>query len=93
VGALLKTAYLVQIKKYATSAKLSNADVVKALNLYIVMLSYDPEIEVIIKKLRKLRKLELELGENEMEAKDDDVWLAHTNGNVPFLIFKQEKSK
>ena len=90
VGSLLKTAYLTQIKRYATSSKLSNADIVKALNLYIVMLSYDPEIEVIIQKLRKLRKLELELGENEMEAKDDDVWLEHTNGNVPYLIFRTE---
>ncbi len=92
VGALLKTAYLVQIKRYASSAKLSNADIIKALNLYIVMLSYDPEIELIIQKLKKLRKIELELGDNEMEAKEDDVWLEYTNGNVPFLIFKSDSS-
>ncbi len=88
VGALLRTAYLVQIKKYASSPKLSNADIIKALNTYIAMLSYDPEIEVIIKKLRKLRDLELNLGENEMEAKEDDVWLSHSNGNVPLLILQ-----
>ena len=93
VGALLKTAYLTQIKRYATSSKLSNADILKALNLYIVMLSYDPEIEVIIIKLRKLRKLELELGDNEMEAKDDDVWLEYTNGNVPILIFRPDSTE
>ena len=88
VGALLKMAYIVQIKKYASSPKLSNADIIRALNTYILLLSYDPEIEVIIQKLRKLRKLELHLGENEMEAKEDDVWLGHSNGNVPFLIFQ-----
>jgi len=88
IGSLLKMAYIVQIKKYASSPKLSNADIIKALNTYIILLSYDPEIEVIINKLRKLRKLELHLGENEMEAKEDDVWLSHSNGNVPFLIFQ-----
>ncbi|MDF1882017.1 hypothetical protein JHD50_12025 [Sulfurimonas sp. MAG313] len=88
VGILLKTAYLVQIKKYASSSKLSNADVIRAIKLYITLLSYDPEIEVIIKKLQKLRSLELDLGEDEMEIKDDDVWLKHTNGNIPFMIFK-----
>jgi len=88
IGALLKTAYLVQIKKYASSPKLTNADIIKALKTYIVLLSYDPEIEIIIKKLRKLRNLELHLGEDEMEIKDDDVWLNHSNGNVPYLIFQ-----
>lgn len=90
VGALLKTAYLVQIKKYASSPKLSNADIIKALNTYIVLLSYDSEIEIIIKKLHKLRQLELELGEKEMEKKEDSVWLNHTNGNVPHFIFQQK---
>ena len=88
VGALLKMAYLVQIKKYASSPKLSNADIIKALNTYIVLLSYDPEIEIIINKLHKLRQLELELGEKEMESKEDSFWLSHTNGNVPFFIFQ-----
>lgn len=88
VGAMLKMAYIVQIKKYAASPKLSNADIIKGLNTYIILLSYDPEIEVLITKLRKLRKIELQLGENEMEAKEDNVWLKHSNGNVPFLIFR-----
>jgi len=88
IGTLLKTAYLVQIKKYASSSKLTNADIIKALNLYITLLSYDNEIEVIIKKLKKLRSLDLHLGENQMEIKDDDVWLIRSNGNLPHLIFR-----
>jgi len=88
VGALLKSAYLVQIKKYASSPKLSNADIIRALMTYIVLLSYDAEVEVIIKKLRKLRSLELHLGEDEMESKEDNVWLKHSNGNVPDIIFQ-----
>lgn len=89
IGSILKTAYLIQIKKYSTSQKVSNSDIIKALSTYIIMFSFDQEIEIIIRKLRKLRNLELDLGEKEMEFKGDDVWLNRTNGNVPYNILKR----
>ncbi len=91
IASYLKTSYLFQVKKFATSKQLSNPDVVKGLKLYLHLFNYDQDIGLLIKKLRQVRGFDFDLGDNEMEEKDECNWLEVCGSNPANLIFSKSK--